>query len=659
MKKKKIYKKAWFRVKTHCEMTGLTVAHPEVLRDASDGADYTLELGLLGSSILLITATGYVTARHMAAAIAFIDDYLNRNVAIKKGLVIIEDYARVDGADSEARRKYIEYNKNSGFFEGAVIYNASTLFWISLNLAKRLQIYDKNVQAVNSYQEAVTAALQILREVSDRQEAGHNPASGGGGSPIPTVGAGLPRYLSLIWRRIGAKARFILWGGYNTVSHGLMDKYTDELLKHIDAIDWQTDGIKPLESDVGVEHPFRKVYDAISFVKSEIDRLMAERVQAEQSLRDSEARYRHLVEYAKAGIVEIDFTKLQLVSVNEAVIEATGYSSEELLSMNFLDLLSGESRKTITERLKFIMDEGTVDENLECQIVDRQGKMIWALLNSHRHSENGRTNRATVVITDITQLKQTENRLLEFQGQLRSLAKELSMSEEKQRRLLATQLHDRVSQELAVANLLINSFERTLDDPGQLHQLQDIRKQIVKVIHETRSLTFDLSPPVLYDLGFEEAVEWLAEKIEENHHLQVEISSMGVNKVIGEEIGIILFRNIKELMHNTVKHAQAANIFIRMELGADALRIQVRDDGAGFDTTRLTTGGQTYQGYGLFSIREKLNHLGGALEIESAPGQGTAVTMTVPLTQPMGISAREVHELREPELGSEQPEMPK
>ena len=642
MKDNELKNAAWFRVKTHCHISGLLVSNPEVLTDRSGGGDYSLELAMLGSRIILIRASGYATAGNMVGALSFVDDYLARNVPAGTGLVFVEDYSLVAGADSEARKMYFEYMKNSGMFRGAVLHNLSPLFKISFKLAKRLRIYDQHAYVADTYPQAVTKALQILEIESHPQGGDDNTGISGAGRTVAPNGSASTRHRGGISGRFILRTKALLWGGYNVVNRGLLEKYADELLKHIEAIDWQADGRLPNRAGLRPGHPFRKVYEALGFIKSEIDRLWAERLKAEESLRESEARYRHLVEYAKAGILEIDFVSQRMISVNEAMVAASGYSREEILSMSYLDLLPEASREIFNKRLELILEGESIEENLECQILTKQGDLRWMMLNSHFLSENGRATRATVVATDITQLKETESRLLDFQGRLRGLSTELSMSEEKQRRLLASQLHDRVSQELAVANILLNSFERTIDEPGHLSQLQDIRKQIVKIINETRSLTFDLSPPVLYDLGLVEAVEWLAETIEETHHLKVEMRHIGVTKAIDDEIKIILFRNIKELMHNAVKHAQATRIFVELYGETDGLRVEVSDDGVGFDVERLMGGGQACQGFGLFNIKEKLNHLGGALEVRSVQGSETSITMTVPLGQPPRVGGGEV-----------------
>ncbi len=238
---------------------------------------------------------------------------------------------------------------------------------------------------------------------------------------------------------------------------------------------------------------------------------------------------------------------------------------------------------------------------------------------------------ANVVITDITPLKQTENNLLEYQDKLKHLSIRLSLVEEDQRRGMASQLHETIGQELFVMRLQLAAYEKTIDNPIFLKPLEPIKNQLLKIIKETKSLTFDLSPPVLYDFGLREAVETLSRNIESKHQIRVQTCFEGEMDEVKDEIKAILYRNIKELMHNTIKHANADSIQIRLENADGRLRVLFRDDGVGFDAARYANGTSFANGFGLFDIREKLNHLGGQLKIGATPGQGTVIRMEVPL----------------------------
>ena len=212
---------------------------------------------------------------------------------------------------------------------------------------------------------------------------------------------------------------------------------------------------------------------------------------------------------------------------------------------------------------------------------------------------------------------------------------QLSKSEEIQRRQLASRLHESVSQELFAAQLKINAMERSLDDPKFSHQLEEIKTQIVKSIKDIRSITYDLSPPVLYDLGLKEAVESLAKSIQAQYSLSVKARFNGFLEHIDDEIKIIIYRVIKEIIQNAVKHARAGFVSIIIDSNSSRLSVDVTDNGVGFDADCVSEGHSLSDGFGLFDIREKINHLGGDLTIHSTPGSGTRIGFDVPLNEPV------------------------
>jgi signal transduction histidine kinase len=158
-----------------------------------------------------------------------------------------------------------------------------------------------------------------------------------------------------------------------------------------------------------------------------------------------------------------------------------------------------------------------------------------------------------------------------------------------------------------------------------------MRGFLEQAIRSTRDLTFELSLPILYETGLEEAVEWLAEQFQNQHHLAITVSRDGQPKPLSEGARVILFRLVRELLTNVAKHAQARQAWISLTREGDYLRIHLKDDGIGFNVTQRPPLSPSATGFGLFSVRERLSHLGGRMEVRSVKGQGTEVTITVPL----------------------------
>jgi signal transduction histidine kinase len=203
--------------------------------------------------------------------------------------------------------------------------------------------------------------------------------------------------------------------------------------------------------------------------------------------------------------------------------------------------------------------------------------------------------------------------------------------EERERRRIANDLHDHIGQTLALSKIKLGELRESVS-PSLVKPLGEIHELIEQTIQYTRSLTFELSPPILYELGFEAAVEWLAEQIQEKHGISVDFEDDLQPKPVGKEMRILLFKAVGELLMNVIKHAQAhkAKVAIRRE-GCN-IRITVEDDGIGFyipEASQLAGVG----GFGLFSIRERLRHFGGSLQIQSGPRRGTLMTLLAPIKQ--------------------------
>jgi signal transduction histidine kinase len=161
--------------------------------------------------------------------------------------------------------------------------------------------------------------------------------------------------------------------------------------------------------------------------------------------------------------------------------------------------------------------------------------------------------------------------------------------------------------------------------------LDEIYKHLDQIIGDMRSLIFDLGSPTLYELGLEAAVrEYLNEEIQQKHGIKTEFEDDAQAKPLDGDVSAILYRAVRELLINVVKHAQAQHVKVSICKDNDNIRINVIDDGVGFKPPAEGFSSGKTAGFGLFSIRERLNYLGGRVEIESKPGEGTWVTLVAP-----------------------------
>jgi signal transduction histidine kinase len=236
-------------------------------------------------------------------------------------------------------------------------------------------------------------------------------------------------------------------------------------------------------------------------------------------------------------------------------------------------------------------------------------------------------------VEDISERKKAEEDIHSYQQQLRSLAAELSLAGEREGRRIATILHDHIGQILAMSKIKLGSLmESSLScvDDGSI---KEIREYVDHAISYTRSLTFELSPPILYDLGLEASLEWLSEQIIEQFSIVCEFENDSHLKPVSEEIRVFTFTAVRELLANVVKHAHASRAKVTARRINRNMVIHVADDGVGFNPSKLKTHLYDNKGFGLFSIRERLRHLGGQMEVKSAKERGTRVILEEPLIE--------------------------
>ena len=230
-----------------------------------------------------------------------------------------------------------------------------------------------------------------------------------------------------------------------------------------------------------------------------------------------------------------------------------------------------------------------------------------------------------------------ERRIRADQEQLRDLTSQLLGAEDKERREIATALHDSVGQILAFLKMELGDLLRGELTDDVREKLNRIRDQVNEAITRTRSLTFEISPPELYTLGLESAIEELAERFGRERQLVCRVHDCEEDVSLSDQVRVLLYRSVRELLINAAKHAQARAVDIALSRKGSCIEIIVEDDGVGCDLSRVAAGAKHEAGgFGLYSIRERLTHMGGQVSIESDDGRGTRVILLAPLSQTDG-----------------------
>jgi signal transduction histidine kinase len=234
-----------------------------------------------------------------------------------------------------------------------------------------------------------------------------------------------------------------------------------------------------------------------------------------------------------------------------------------------------------------------------------------------------------------------------YRESLRSLAREVSRAEERERRRIAQHLHDQLGQSLVALKLKLEILRQSPESDDAAGRWDPVFEQVDEAIEETRTMTFELCPPILYDLGLEAALEWLVTEMSAHNDIEMEVSADGGSSALDDESRSFLFQAARELLTNAIRHAQPQSIVLDVRHGEGEIIIRVKDDGIGIELDQLGSRWSSGSGFGLFNLKERLNHLGGRLQFTSGAGIGTEVLLALPQGGAQGEKRKEREDVLE------------
>jgi PAS domain S-box-containing protein len=350
---------------------------------------------------------------------------------------------------------------------------------------------------------------------------------------------------------------------------------------------------------------------------------ITERKSVEAALRTSEERYRNVVE-AQTDLICRYHPDTTLTFVNDAYCRFFGKTRQALLGTKFLELIPASAMEGARKHVMSLIENPRVVA-YEHEALLPDGHIGWQQWVDHAiFGDNGEVVEFQGIGRDITERKRAEE-------EIQALAGRLLSAQEEERRWVARELHDDVTQRLAVLAIEMAKLERQLPKGQQAvrQRLQALHEQLVTLSTDVHGLSRKLHPSILEDLGLEDALSAECFRLSQPGGLRVVFTNEHVPEAIPRHIALCLYRVAQEALHNVLKYAQAREVQVVLSGKGDGIRLRLHDDGVGFDLAQVRRKG----GLGLASMRERLRLIDGRLTIRTRPGAGTHIEVWVPLTE--------------------------
>ena len=356
--------------------------------------------------------------------------------------------------------------------------------------------------------------------------------------------------------------------------------------------------------------------------------------QVEEALRRSEEKYKTLTTNSLTGIfIHQDG---RFVFVNDRFAKLHGYTTEELLGMEYKALIHPDDREVMAERASKRLKGESVPFQYEVQRLKKDGGTIWCEMIAAAIEYRGKTAIMGNIV-NITKRKQAEEHV-------RTLTQQVMKAQENERQRIARYLHDNVAQDLSLVRI---GCETLFDNYPSIHigirekssELSTILKRSISAL---RNFAYDLHPPGLEQLGLVRTVYQYCEEFAEKNKININFFAAGMDDLtISFDTEINLYRLIQEALWNTKKHADAASVTLKMVASFPYIILRIEDDGKGFDIKDRMVSAIKEKRMGLLSMEERVGLLNGKMKIQSRPAEGTKIWIEVPYKEQNHVRQKE------------------
>ncbi|ALA59169.1 PAS domain S-box protein [Nitrospira moscoviensis] len=381
------------------------------------------------------------------------------------------------------------------------------------------------------------------------------------------------------------------------------------------------------------------------------------RREAEQRLGESESFHRQTLE-SIPGMVFTNRPDGSCDYVSQQWVDFTGVPAAEQLGSGWVQMLHPDDRERAMAAWRDAV-EGRGRYDLEYRVRRRDGRYKWFKISGRPiRDEQGGIVRWFGTGMNVDDLKQTQEelhrwkdelelrvqertrQLIDSQRRLRSLASELTVTEQRAQRKLAKDLHDYLAQLLVVGRLKTGRLKKEAGLPAKAETMAaELDTIFEQALTYTRTMIAELSPPSVQESGLPAALAWLAERMQKDG-LWVEVQSDDRPTALSEEQAVLLFQSARELLMNVLKHAGVDRATVRLTVReSEEVRLSVEDRGKGLGPRALQRASEPGH-LGLFAVRERMEAMGGRLEVASSPGEGTTATLVLPLGGKEAVSGK-------------------
>lgn len=353
-------------------------------------------------------------------------------------------------------------------------------------------------------------------------------------------------------------------------------------------------------------------------------RLYGQEREAVKGLRASERRYRYLFENANDAIFVHDLNG-NIVAANQACERLTGYPVEEIVGANVTKLLSPQHLSLARQVEEKLLAGGSADL-CELQFTCKDGKNVLVELATSLIADD-QPSGFQHIVRDVTREKR-------MQENLEYYVQEITTAQEEERKRVARELHDETAQSVMVLSHRLDALisrPRRMSLQALREELEDLQALSDDILQSLRRCAQDLRPRILDDLGLMAAVEWLAESLGNSQGIDARVEVEGPLPSLSPQQQLLLFRIVQEALSNIRRHAHASKVTITLKSMPTRIELAVRDDGEGFELPEMIGDYASRGRLGLAGMQERARLLGGVLTVQSAPGKGTTVAITVPL----------------------------